>query len=396
MADDFIGSIAQEDVDFVTEIVKKAKIGDNYKHLIIYTETAQVNPSANFNVVKDAEQNILYSIAEVTEDNYTEYVASGSALKTWLADYFAAGGQESVFIVNVEGDLTATTPEVYSEERLTVAFNLTRQIAYFKSICVADSDVTTHYTTLPSAAVSLATLCAADKLLSAPPLLDYQKEVTTDNQLDDPVYLAVKAASKDAFFSYAQVVTAGTDKIAHNGSIVSLGLALAVTNDSGTYVSNSFDMVKNSVLDVNAIYGAPLSPQIQNILKEGNVQYWKYVGDSTGNVAARGASTIQGDILPAVWLVAFCNYYNKCQVASYISRRNVKKDGVTYNVLLSMLATTASKFTSIGRIANFMLTAPAFANLPPAADDTIVVENAWSGYYVDDLRTVKIYGSLTM
>lgn len=394
MADDFIGSIAQEDVDFVTEIVKKSKIGDNYKHLAIYTETTQVNPSANFNVKEDNEGNILYSIAEVTGDNYAEYVAAGGALKTWLADYFAAGGQESVFIINVDGDLTATTPETYSEARLTVAFNLTKQLAYFKSICIADADVTTNYATLPSAAVVLATLCAADKLLSAPPLLDYQKEVVTE--LDDPVYVAVKAASKDAFFSYAQVVTVDTDKICHNGAIVSLGLALAVTNDSGTYVSNSFDMVKTDVLDVNAIYGAPLSPQVQNILKAGNVQYWKYVGDSTGNVAARGASTIQGSILPALWMVAFCNYYNKCQVASYLARRNVKKDGVTYNVLLSMLATTASKFTSIGRISNFMLTAPAFANLPPAADDTIVVENAWSGYYVDDLRTVKIYGSLTM
>ena len=55
MADDFIGSIAQEDVDFVTEIVKKSKIGDNYKHLAIYTETTQVNPSANFNVKEDNE-----------------------------------------------------------------------------------------------------------------------------------------------------------------------------------------------------------------------------------------------------------------------------------------------------------------------------------------------------
>ena len=41
MADDFLGSIAQEDVQFVTEIVKTVNPGDNFKHLVVYTDDSQ-------------------------------------------------------------------------------------------------------------------------------------------------------------------------------------------------------------------------------------------------------------------------------------------------------------------------------------------------------------------
>ena len=41
MADDFLGSVAQEDVQFVTDIVKTVNPGDNYKHLVVYTDDAQ-------------------------------------------------------------------------------------------------------------------------------------------------------------------------------------------------------------------------------------------------------------------------------------------------------------------------------------------------------------------
>lgn len=382
--DDFIGSIAQEDVDFITEIVKTARIGDNYKHLVIYTDSDQLNTSATFNLYKDGEDT-LFSMIEVTKDNYADYAKA--TLLVWLRDYFTAGGQESVFLINVDGTASGVA-ETYSDDpsRLDVAFNKTKQIGYFKSICIADPNEDDGFALLPSAALKLATLCEEDKLLSAAPLLPYAKEVTT--VLDDPVYLALKTAGKGGFFSYAKTET--------NAAIVSLALALGALNDSGTYAGNSFDMVKTDALTIENIYGEPLSPSVQNVLKAGNVQYWKPVGDSTGNIAARGASTSKGDIVPALWIVAFCNYYNKCQVASYITRRNVFKDATTYNVLLSILSTTVSKFVQTGRVTNFMLTAPAFSALPQSDDDTIVVDNAWQGYYVDDLRTVKIYGSLTI
>lgn len=397
MADDFIGSIAQEDVDFITEIIKSAKIGDNYKHLVIYTDTTQVNASGKFTAYKDENDDTVFSMAEVTKDNYSDYIAANSTLGVWLSDYFNAGGQETVYIVNVDGTLSGDADTFYDDNtRLNAAFAKTKQLGYFKTVCIDTEDNTGAFALNTDAAVILATECAVDELLSAPPLLPYTSEVTAVGTLDDPAYVAVVGAGKDAFFSYSKVVTVDTSTYVHNTALVSLGLALSITNDSGEYVGNSFDMVKTDAVTIASIYGEPLAVGVQNKLKGANIQYWKPVGDSTGKVAARGASTINGQVVPAIWIVAFCNYYNKCQVASYITRRNVLKDSTTYNVLLSILATTVSKFTATGRVVNFALTAPAFSALPKTADDTIVVENAWAGYYVDDLRTVKIYGSLTM
>lgn len=392
MADDFIGSIAQQDVDFITEIIKTVRIGDNYKHLMVFTDTSQVVASAPFKVYYDDDSNIILSMAEVTADTYAEF-AQGT-LKIWLEDYFTAGGQESVYIVNVEGDIEAEEPETYTEARLIAAYGKVAQLAYFKSICIDSGTTPGEFKLAPTAATHLATLCANNTLLSAAPLYPYSKEVTSS--LDDPAYAAVQSAGKDAFWSYAKPVTLATTKEVHNMSFVALGLALNVINDSSTYVGNSFDMVKTDAIDITSIYGEALPLTVQALLKEGNVQFWKPVGDSSGMIAARGASSMKGRVIPAYWIVAYCNYYNKCQVANYITRRNVMKDATTYNVLLSILSTTASKFVSTGRITNFALTAPAFADLPESKSDEIIVNNAWQALYVDDLRTVKIYGSLTI
>ncbi len=98
--------------------------------------------------------------------------------------------------------------------------------------------------------------------------------------------------------------------------------------------------------------------------------------------------------MSAEWLKNFCNYYNKVMVANYMSRRNVFKSSVTYDVILSILTTTVFKFVNSGRLTGFVLSAPAYADLPPAKNDEIIVPNAWSAVYQDDIRTVKVYGTL--
>lgn len=99
MADDFLGSIAQEDVQFVTEIVRTVNPGDNYKHLAVYTDDSQIVTGATLATVKNQEGTAVGTYAEVTAANYAD-VATGT-LKTWLTDYFTAGGNESVFIFSV-------------------------------------------------------------------------------------------------------------------------------------------------------------------------------------------------------------------------------------------------------------------------------------------------------
>lgn len=386
MADDFLGSIAQEDVQFVTEIVKTVNPGDNFKHLVAYTDDSQIAAGAVMANVKNPEGTVVAKFAEVTADNYKNIVQG--ELLVWLTDYFSAGGNESVFIVNY------TMGETGTKALLTAAYAVTHQWGWFKTICVEDSDVTTEFHLDPDAASWLAELCSTDKLLSSAPLYPMSMPIT-EGEFTDTAYLAVKAAGYDAFWAYhLPALQSDGSYVVHNGALIALGIALNVMNASGTYVGNSFDMVNTTAITASGIDGGALDPTVQSILKGANINYFKFVGDTTGAVALRGGKTAKGDLMSAMWIVNYCNYYNKVMVANYMSRINVFKSSTTYDVILSILIKTVSRFVTSGRLTAFALTAPAYADLPPAQNDEIVVPNAWHATYQDDLRSVKVYGTL--
>lgn len=382
MADDFIGSIAQQDVDFVTEIVKTVSPGDNYKHLAVYTDNTQIASGASLVAVKDASGTVVGHAAEVTTDNM-QLTVKGQLL-TWLTDYFTAGAGESVYVYVTDATMT--------EELLTKLFNATHQLAYFKTVCIAGEAVDGRFQLDADAATWLATLCATDSLLSSVPFYPLNTALD-DGEVVDEAYVACEAANLDAFWVFSQKLADGT---VHHGGLVALGLALSVVNDSGTYVGNSLDMVATDAAVASGYQGMALDPTTQSVLKAANIAYFKPIGDTTGRVALRGASSSKGKVIPAYWIVSYCNYVNKVLVANHITRRNVFKNATTYNVLLSILANTVSRFVRTGRVENFALTAPTYADLPVSKGDEIIVPNAWVGTYRDDLRTVKIYGTLVI
>ena len=388
MADDFLGSVAQEDVQFVTEIVKTVNPGDNYKHLIVYTDDSQIASGASLAAVKNLVGTKVADFAEVTADNYKSIVTG--ELAVWLTDYFSAGGNESVFVVNVQNGEAG-----YAKAQLEAAFAVTHQWAYFKSICIEDADVADMFHLDPDAATDLAELCSTDTLLSAAPLYPMSMPVT-GGQFTDTAYAAVKAAGFDATWVYhlPALQSDGVTYVVHNGAMIALGLALSVPNGSGVYAGNSFDMVETTAITASGIDGGPLDPTVQSILKNANINYFKFVGDTTGGVDLRGGMTMKGNVISAFWIRDYCNYYNKVKVANYMSRRNIVKSATTYDVILSILTTTVFRFVNSGRLTGFTLTAPAYADLPPAARDEIVVPNAWYATYQDDIRTVKVYGTL--
>ena len=388
MADDFLGSVAQEDVQFVTGIVKTVNPGDNYKHLIVYTDDSQIASGATLAAVKDLTGATVAVYAEVTADSFKN-VAQGELL-VWLTDYFSAGGNESVYIVNVQNGESA-----YSKALLQAAFDVTHQWAYFKSICVEDSDVSTMFHLDPTAASDLAELCSTDSLLSAAPLYPMSMPIA-GGEFTDTAYAAVKAAGFDAFWVYHLPVLQAdnTTYVVHNGAFIALGLALSAPNTSGVYAGNSFDVVATSAITASGVNGGALDATTQSILKDANINYFKFVGNATGDVELRGGKTAKGAVVSALWIVNYCNYYNKVMVANYLSQRNVFKSATTYDVILSILMTTVSRFVTLGRLINFSITAPVYSDLPPAAADEIVVPNAWQATYQDDLRYVKVYGTL--
>lgn len=387
MADDFIGSIAQEDVDFITSIITTTSPGDNYKHLAIYVEdTRFISNTSVFTSIGTTG----VSMAELTSNNYTNIVTG--VLLTWLSDYFA-NGIENVYVVRVGANITVEAD--YTAVALTTAFNLTHQLAYFKTVLIEADDTITTHVVVPAAAATLSTLCDTDTLLSCVPLLPYET-TTPETPSSDVLYTAVKAVG-DAFFVAYQPVVVDTTTIHHNGGLVALGLSLSVVNNSGTYVGNSFDMVKTSTVSASGANGTYLTVTQQTALKNANIAYFKPVGDTSGYVALRGASTIKGKIVPAYWIVAYANYINKVRVASYITTMNTFNNAVTYANILSIMNNTLSLFIDSGRLTNYSNTAPSFANLPKSdSTGTITVPNAWSANFVDSVRTVRVYGTLTI
>ena len=388
MADDFLGSVAQEDVQFITGVVKTVNPGDNYKHLIVYTDDSQIASGASLAAVKDLEGATVAVYAEVTADSYKSVVTG--ELAVWLTDYFSAGGNESVYVINVQNGESA-----YSKALLEAAFAVTHQWAWFKTICIADAEVTNMFHLDPTAATDLAELCSTDDLLSSAPLYPMSMPLS-EGQFTDTAYAAVKAAGFDAFWVYHLPVlqSDGTTYVVHNGAMIALGLALFAPNGSGVYAGNSFDMVSTSAITASGVNGGPLDATSQSILKGANINYFKFVGDTTGDVDLRGGKTAKGDVVSAMWIKNYCNYYNKVMVANYMSRRNIFKSATTYDVILSILIKTVNRFVTSGRLVNFVLTAPSYNDLPPAQNDEIVVPNAWQATYQDDIRTVKVYGTL--
>ena len=383
MADDFQGSIAQEDVQYITEIVTEVAVGDNYSKLMIFIEQDKyiLDDSSFAEVAPGIE------LAPVAASNYA-LVAQGK-LRTWLDDFFAAQQSATVYLVTFTPDLTEAVDWTPAEEALlSTAFELLKARAYWKTILVT---VTATDALIPASAAALAGFCGADPLLSSPALLPYST-ATPETVASDPIYVAVEAEAAGSSF----LVCHYDDE--RNGSLIALSLALGVTNGSGTSVGNSFDFVSTGVIDASGAAGTELSVATQAILKAANISYFKPIGDTTGRVALIGAKELDGSVVPAGWIVKFCNYVNKVNTAKYITKMNTYRNNNVYQGILLILSTTVNRFTEksgSGRLSNFSVTAPPFTSLP-VTGDTIVVPNAWKAKYQDNVREVQVYGQLTL
>lgn len=381
--DYFPGSIAQEDVQFVTELVQETVVGGNYSNLMVFIEKTKyiLDPSVFVTIEGDI------SMATVTADNYA-LVVKGKLL-TWLNDFFAAQNTQKVYLFTVCASLTLEADyDATVKEDLASTFAAYKSLAYFKTVLltIGATDVL-----IADACADVAELCGADTLLSSPVMLPYTT-TTPGTTSSDPVYVAVKAVTTGSAFFVCHY----DDE--RNGALLALSLALSVVNGSGTAVGNSFDFVSTLLIDSSGAAGTALSVAVQETLKAANISYFKYVGEETGAVALYGAETISGTVIPADWIVKYCNYVNKVLVAKYITKMNTYRNNQTYQGILLIMSKTVNKFTASsgsGRLSNFIVTAPAFEKLP-VSGSTITVPNAWTAVYVDNVRKVEVYGQLTI
>lgn len=422
---DFLGSYAQENVAFTTRVIRTAKAGDNFYKVMMFVENSRFVEASSADWVQVPGSSTLKALT-VTASDYAEYTTG--LLRSWLYDLFCSGFSGDCILIAC-GDVTSSdaytpvsepsgnpqaqgwyvsdgssgyTPAVDTDVKggttyyiksttydteafvkgMTDAYNLLKAHAYHKTVC-AGSDEEVN----PTVAVELAKLCAGDKgLLSSAPLFPFTT-ATPEVPTSDKLYNALKEAGADAFMSAHQDTT-------RNASLVSLGIALAIYNGSGTPVGNNMEMTATSMLTSSGPAGLQLSKSIRDMLAGLNIQTWKPVGDNTGNVAAYGALTLLGDTYAATWIVAYITYMTKVRVAHMLTEGNFLKNATNYARIIGAMNGVLTLFARSGRLENIQTTAPAYTDLPESSGDEIVVPDAWSATYISNVRKVTITGTL--
>ena len=380
---DFLGSFAQENVAFTTRIVKTASVGDNFWKVMIFVENDRFVDAKDVSWVAVPGSSTIKALT-VTATDYAEYTSG--LLRSWLYDLFCNGFTGDCILVAC-ADKVDSDPSGFISA-MENAYGLMKAYAYHKTCCVCAGDSADVTAIIPEVGVSLASLCAEDKgLLSSAPYFQYS--TSTPEQTDtDSLYTAIKNSGKDAFFAAHQDAT-------RNAALYSLGLAMSTLNGSGTCVGNSFDMVKSSYITCSGPGGTNLSQSTRKLLESLNIQTFKPIGDNSGAVAAIGASTINGDVVQATWIVAYITYMTKVAVAQLITTNNFLKNANSYSRILSVMSSYLTKFgaSGSGRLENMQITAPAFGSIDSKADQ-IIIPDAWSATYVDQVREVQITGTL--
>lgn len=384
---DFLGSFAQENVAFRTQIIRTAVVGDNFWKVMIFVENTRFVTSSSTDWV-DAPGLTGVKCCTVTADTYGSITRG--LLKSWLYDLFANQFTGDCILVacgeDVPGPANPGDPVDPSAfiTAMEAAYDVLKPYAYHKTVCAGSNDAL-----LPAIAVSLAGKCAEDKqLLSSAPYYPYTTP-TPDSAASDPIYSALTTAKKDGFLSCQADAT-------RNGALYSLGLALANINGSGTAVGSQLDMISSLNITPSGTDGANLSKTIRDYLTSIDVQSFKPVGDNTGAVAALGDTTIKGEIVAVDWIIAYITYMSKVRIAQMITRPGFLKNAENYTRLLSVLTTYLPLFgeSGSGRLSNIVITAPAFEDLPSSKSQEIIIPNAWSATYTDHLRSVQISGTL--
>lgn len=415
---DFLGSFAQENVSFSTQIVRTASVGDNYWTAMVFCESDRF-VDATADGWEEAPGLASCKVLVVTADTYAQYTSG--LLQSWLYDLFCNGFTGNCILV---APAASTAPAVDSYQAVTPtgtenpstegwyekngdtyelsadtevdatktyyvkvttpgfinamneAYEVLKPFAYHKTVCAGGTtEVSADY------ALALATLCAADTYLSGAPLLPQ-----TSDDLTQGLYAPLHAAGADAFMGWHSDST-------RNVALYSLGLALAAYNGSGTPVGNGLDMTASSNITASNNGVNPTTGQ-KTRLKSAYVQYFKTVGDNTGNVAAETDKTINGNVYAAYWILAYITYMTKVGVAQLLTQRNFFKNADSYAQIIQVMKGYLELFADSGNLTSVVVSAPAYADIPEAADDEIVIPNAWSATYVNHLRKVTITGTL--
>lgn len=367
MSDKFNGSIAQTNVQFPIETVIEPIAGENYSRALIYMPISKASE-----YLPGVESPAAGNMIKLDSSNYG--AVTGGLLRTWLIPFFNAA-QAAVIAIAIFDDGEEAT------EILEKVYTASKYYAYFK-FAITSAD---NYTELQ---VALSQLCLPDTLYSALWIGTNDEAVKTKN--------SALITGLTGVNSNARVIYNPDGAI--NPALAQLGRSLSTVNTTGTPVGNSVDMVGFSTIKASGAddeEGVPgnLTPTEKLNLDDQKIGYQTYVGDGTENVVTEGSLTLNGDSVGAEWVKNYITYVCKIKTANYLSQMNKFRKNATYQAILLILAKEVKGFLDFGRLADFVITAPAFSKLPKSGD-VITVPNAWEASYIDDTRKTTVCGTL--
>jgi hypothetical protein len=407
MAQDYRNSIAQIDIDYLTEIQVTTNPGANYMRTAIFIDKNDeyiLDKSILKDVIVDTKTGIQDQFAVLTKNSYQ--TVTGGRLKFWLTNLFESGNpfEVLVFTFGPAGGFTnAATFDKPKQEELTNLLNRVKGTAYHKAILVQNSTDDTPIWQIES---FFADICKEDKLLNDAPRFRLNPSNPAKpgslDPADDPLYADLKKKGTNAYFVYH----ADNEK---NPALFYLGQCLSGANASGTPVGDNGgatnaitpsgqpdpdtpNFTPNEWEDYNLEYG-----DIQ-AFNSANIGFYQTVGNGTGYVCGRGGIDrgIMNNVFQADWIVNFCNFCNKVKAAEMTSRKNFLRNSTSYGNILSMTMATMRPFVDSGRLENLLSTAPSFDRLPPSGGKEIIIPGAWEAYYVDTITKIRVYGTLNI
>lgn len=396
---DFIGSVAQQDVQISTEVRKASVVGENYYDSILYITDRFLSFGGNTPVYPVVTAS---TYADVLNDYAYFSADEKTIIKGNLDSFFAYGTDVTVYII---------PSSLYDEYKMR---------GYF---CYLDLDwrtadgTTTDYSMDASAGTTLTALAAFDKAFSRP-ITDFPVDptkVTGTSTTTTAATLALMTAYNFDLSAFARAAMPSgavgaknayldaDDKIVGwSPALYQLGRTLYIPNESGVPVGNALDMTSmpfQNVLptadtDIDFLSGA--SATFANWFESVYLNYFKPVGNATMDVTNFGGWTLRANCIGAEWIVAYENYVDRVACAVIITSGKAFKNQKTYGSLLDAVVINKKAMIAAGRIESFKLTAPSFSELPKTDGHTISIPGAWEGYYVDNVRKVKISGTLTV
>ena len=397
---DFNGSVAQQDVSISTDVVRTATVGGNFYENVLYVTDRFSSFGADTPVYPIVKKSNYSDVL----DDYAYFTSEEKKIvKGNLASLFAYGTDVKVYII--------PSTELAN-------YKLYGYFTYLDLAWNPTDGTTTDYALSTSAGTTLTNVkTALDKdftsvLIDMPVDPVNVKGTSTETTAGTLGLITAYAMDATVFARPAMVtgtaedsnvfVDATGDPIGYSSSLYQLGKTLSSTNASGVPVGNAFDMTAVDFQNVmptadtstDVLVGA--SATFADYFEGVRINYFKPVGNGTMQLTNFGGWTILGNCTTADWIVAYLNFMNRVACATVITSGRALKNSRTYGELLDAVKANISGQVKNERITEFKMTAPSFGDLPKTNGHTISIPNAWEGVYVDNVRKVKISGTLTV